>query len=232
MAIAFINSTKLDVTVAASTWSIPTSTLNGGAALIVGVGLAGSSSIQVTAMTDNTPNVYTLMSSRASSGSTITAELWASRGISSASTRISFTLSGASSGGVAVAQFTGISTAGGFPNVKGSSANAVTSTTISAAKVTPSTEGLAIGFARMNASTFGTITAGAGYTAWASTSATGVQRCFGEYRIDATPTTASHPFATSSRTFYNCVLAYLSDTVAVAVGGGSWPPRMLMMGLG
>src|SRR3990167_1827510 len=111
MAIAFINSTGLRIAGSASTWSIPThSSLEGGAALFVGLGLA-SSAVTVTGVTDNAGNVFSLAVARGTAKPAAGAELWYALNCSSASTRVSITLSGNSSGSLGLGQFRGVSTA-------------------------------------------------------------------------------------------------------------------------
>lgn len=215
MAITFINSTGRDIATAASTWSIqPNSSIEGGAGLVLGLGF-GSSAVSVSTVTDNTTNVWKLATAVPSSrpGG---AELWYCTNLSSLSTRVSVTLSGASSGGLALAQFRGLSTANALSAV-GSSAQVANSTLFGASQITVPPNGVAVSFGRLQYSTLGTITNNGGMTTWISTS--GLVRSHGMYLIDGgAGSTAQGQFQTSSRGLGAGVIAAFSDT-AVAGGG-------------
>jgi hypothetical protein len=229
MAIAFINSTVLTVATAASTWSIPThSSIEGGAALIVGVGPA-SSGVSVQVMTDNIGNTYnTAVRCTVAKPALCNAELWYAMNISSLSTRISLTLTAASSGSVAVGQFRGVSTRLALDRTA-SSAIAANSTSHGAAEITPSAANMVVvSYARMNASTIGTVTNLGGMTTWASTAA--AVRQHGMYIIQGAASTCTGSFTTSSQCLHASVIAAFSDT-ATPTTGPSWP-ALGMLGLG
>lgn len=229
MAIAFINSTALTFSASASTWSIPThSSIEGGAAFVVGVGPA-SSGVTVTGMTDNAGNLYQLAVARGTPRPVAGAELWYCSNLSSLSTRISVTLSGTSSGSIGVGQFRGVST--GSPLLQtGSSAITANSTSHGASQITPSeANALVVSFARMTASTLGTITNLGGMTTWLSTAQ--AVRTHGMYIIQGAASTATGSYTTSSNCQHASVIAAFSDTVTVVpFTGGS--PGLMMMGMG
>lgn len=206
----FVNSTALTIGTAASTWSIPTnSSIEGGAAFVVGLG--PSSGVTVSTITDNTTNVYRL-AARCPSPRPAGAELWWTAGISSASTRISVTLSGASSGSIAVGQFRGLSTANARAEFNSSAIN-VNSTTHGSGEITSS--GLCITYARLNASTLGLTKEGAGWSTWTDTGA--AVRSFGMYQLNAGPTTVSGAFTTDSNAQHASVSAIFVDTATAPV---------------
>ena len=224
MAIAFVNSTGATIATAASTWSIPVQTgLTGGGALIVGIGPA-SSAVTVSTVTDNTTNTYQLAIERATPKPAAGASLWYVSGISSLSTRISITLSGASSGSIGVAHFTGISTANALLQTN-SSAITANSTSHGAASVTPSqSSAVLVGFGRVTASSIGTITGDAAFTTWISTNT--AVRTFGQYEIQAAATARTWSWTTSSNCQHATVLAAFSDTNTVIRRG--WPSLTLL----
>lgn len=224
MAITFLNSTALTIGTAASTWSIPThSSRMGGAAVVVGVGC--SSAVTVSTVTDNAGNTYTF-ARRALSPRTVGAEIWYALNASSNSTRISITFSGTSSGSVAVSQWPGVSTANALIG-SGSTAIVANSTTHDAVEVLPVQSSAAvITYARMNASTIGTVTAGASMTAWTSTNA--AVRQFGQYWIQGAASTTRGRFTTSSNCQHSAVIIVLSDT-NTAIPIGTW--SMGLMGV-
>jgi hypothetical protein len=229
MAITFLNSTGLLITVGnQSTWSIPThSSRLGGAAFVVGVGLA-SSVVTVSAMMDNAGNAYALAVRAVTPLPAAGAELWYATNISSASTRVSVTLSGNSSGSLGIGQFDGIST-GGALDLTGSSAITANSTSHGASQITPSTTNMVVvSFARLTASTLGTITNLGGMTTWISTAS--AVRTHGMYIIQTTASTATGSFTTSSNAQHAAVIAAFSDTAApVLFSGGS---QLMLMGYG
>lgn len=210
MAISFVNSTGLTIGTAASTWSIPVQTgLTGGGALVVGIGC--NTGVTVTAVTDNTANVYSSVV-RANAPSTSSADLYFANVISSASTRISISLSGNSSGSIAVGHWTGISTANAVSTI-GSSAISANSTSHGASEVT-SSGCVFISFSRMTQSTIGTITNGSGMTTWLSTAT--AARTHAQYLIQgAAASTNSGAFTTSSNCQHAGVVAAFMDTVVV-----------------
>ncbi len=222
MAITFINSTGASISAAASTWSLAInvagSTLQGGAALVVGLGPA-SSAVTVSAVTDNTTNVYRRAVQRATPKPAASAELWWASAISSASTRISVTLSGASSGSLGMGQFQQVSTANAV-GVTGSSAITANSTSHGASQITPTlANSLIVSYARMTASTVGTFTNLGGMTTWLSTVA--ANRSYGMYLIQGAASTVTGSFTTSSNAQHASVIAAFGDTVTPPVGGGA-----------
>ena len=225
MAITFINSTDLQLTAAASTWSIPThSSMSGGATFVVALGLA-SSAVTISTVTDNTTNLYRIAIARPTPKPTGGAELWYSSPISSASTRVSVTLSANSSGSLGIAQFTGISTLNAL-NKTGSSAITANSTDHGASEITPSSANqVVVSYARLTASTVGTITNLGSMTSIFTFSS--VMRHHGMYLVQGAASTATGSFTTSSNCQHASVIASFSDTQGVG------PPRaMMMMGIG
>jgi hypothetical protein len=218
MAIAFVSSTSATIGTAASTWSIQMpATPTGGAGLVLGLGPA-SSAVTISAVSDNTTNVWKLAVERDTPKPAAGAALWYCTNISSASTRVSVTLSGNSSGSLALGQWTGISTNNALLQT-GSSAITANSTNHGASEITPSTtNSLVVSFCRLNASTLGAITNLGGMTSWTSTSATGVVRTHGMYIIQGAASTATGSFQTSSLALHAAVIAAFSDTAA-PVGG-------------
>jgi hypothetical protein len=210
--------------------------MTAGSAIIVGVGV-GSSAVTVSTMTDNTTNVYKKAIARGSPLPAAGAELWYALGYSTASTRVSVTLSGSASGGIAYADFTGLSTLTPLGPV-GSSGNSTNSTAHSITEVTSTSTGvLVISFNRTNVSTISPINVGAGYTAWISTGV--VVRCFGEYAINPAASTATSPWThgaaggSSGTCLFSGVQAMFYDTVVIAGGGAFYyaPGGFLSLGL-
>jgi len=229
MAITFVSSTSATIGTSASTWSIQMpATLTGGAGLVLGMGPA-SSAVPISGVSDNTTNVWR-SAVQVVGTRTVSAALWYASNISSASTRVSVTLSGASSGSLALGQWTGLSTKNALLET-GSSAITANSTSHSAAQILPSTtNGLVVSFCRLNASTLGTITNLGGMTAWTSTSATGVVRTHGLYIIQSAASTATGSFTTSSNAQHSAVIAAFSDTAAPR--GGKKGLRLTLAGAG
>lgn len=229
MAITFLNSTAATIGTAASTWSIqPHSSIEGGAGWAVGIGLA-STSVSVSTITDNTTNVF-LKAIAAGATKTVGAELWYCSNLSSASTRISVTLSGNSSGTIGLLQARGIST--GSPLSGTSSSNVTANSTIFAAgEFTPTRpDCLVVSYELLSFSTAGTITNQGGMTTWVSTTSTGAPRTHGMYIIQSgAGSTVSGTFTTSSRGFGTGVIAAFSDT---SVFGGSRRRGRLTLGVG
>jgi hypothetical protein len=226
MAITFQNSTGGTIATGASTWSLAMQTgLTAGGALIVGIGC--NTGVTVNAVTDNIGNTYSSCV-RANGPSTSSAELWFTNGISTLSTRVSITLSGASSGSIAIGHWTGLSTNGAFRGVTGSSAINSGSTSHSASEVAVSSNGLAVSFCRMTASTIGTISTLGGMVPWISTNV--AARTFGMYLINgANASTATGSFTTSSNCQHAAVIAVFSDTSA---GGMLYHHRRMLCGIG
>ena len=210
MAITFVNSTALTIATAASTWSIATASSRHGSALFVlGLGPA-SSAVKASAVTDNTTNVWQLAARAGPGKPAAGAELWFARNLSSASTRVSVTWSGATSGSLALAQFAGAST--NVPWLRGEG-NAITanSTTHDATEVLPTQDNaVVITYARMNASTIGTITNGPSLTSWTSTAA--AVRQHGMYWIQGAASTTRGRYTASSQCQHASVIAVFSDT--------------------
>ena len=229
MAITFLNSTAITIGTAASTWSCPThSSRLGGAAVMVGIGL-GSSAVTVTAVTDNAGNSYALAIARPSPKPAAGAELWYALNWSSGSTRISVTLSANSSGSMGIGQFDGVSTANALL-VTGSSAITSFSTSHGASEITPSeANALIVSFARLTASSVGTVTNLGGMTTWLSSGQ--AARVHGMYEIQGAASTVTGSFMASSRCLHASVIAAFSDTAVV----GGWrgrPSRARLMGAG
>lgn len=223
MAIAFVNSTAMTYGTAASTWSIPTHTsIAGGAAFVVGLGPA-SSAVTVSTVTDNTTNVYKLAVRRDSPKPAASAELWYVANISSLSTRISVTLSGTSSGAMAVGQFTGVSTANAL-GVTGSSAVTANSSVHSASEITPTAaNSLVVMFSRVTASTLAPTAFDDSFLPWTSTGFFG--RTVGLYKIQGAASTATGQWrsgagASTGLVMHSAVIAAFGDTVTPPVGGG------------
>ena len=231
--IEFVNTIAATIGTAASTWSIAThSSKAGGAAFIVGVGV-GSSAVTVSTMADNTTNVYLRAIVAATPRPVAGAELWYTRNISSASTRVSVTLSGSASGSIAVGQFTHLSTANTLDVVGERTSTAANSSLYGSSQVTPtSTDGLIVSFTRLTASTIGTITNLSTMTTWVSTQSTGVVRTHGMYgyTVDAASTWTGS-FKSSSKAVHASVIAVFNDTFVAAVGGGGFQWAFSMMGV-
>ena len=234
MAITFINSTALAITAGtASTWSILThSSRMGGAAFIVGLGPA-SSAVTVSTITDNAGNVYRRGVARATPKPAAGAELWYAPNISSASTRVSVTLSGNSSGSMAVGQWNGVST-GTALDVTGSSAITANSTVHGASEITPvNANSLVVMFSRAHASTMSPTALDGGQSAWVTTG--GAVRTIGGYIIQTVASTATGQWrtntaGTSGGVQHAEVIAAFNDTATPVVAGG-FPGLMLCYGV-
>ncbi len=229
MAIVVLNSTGANITAAASTWSIvPHSSIEGGAAFIVGLGFA-STAVSVSTITDNTTNVYLRASQCPSPKTGAGAELWWTPSISSACTRVSITLDTTSSGSIGILQARSVSTANAL---SGSASSAVTgnSTIFGAHEFTPTRPNcLVVSFERLNFSTAGTITNQGGMTTWLSTTSTGALRTHAMYLVQGAASTVSGTFQTSSRGMSAGVIAAFSDT---SVLGGTRPRTVMLTGVG
>ena len=218
MAFSFINSTALRIATSASTWSIPThSSIQGGAGMVLGIGLA-SSAVTVSAVADNAGNAWQLAIARGTPKPAAGAELWYASNISSASTRVSITLSAGSSGGIALGQWSGMSTNNALLNT-GSSAITANSTSHSASEITPSSaNALVVSFARLTASSIGNVSILGGMTSWCSTAQELSSRSVGLYIIQGAGSTATGSFTTSSNAQHAAVIAAFSDTQAASAG--------------
>ena len=227
MAITFLNSTGATIATAASTWSIvPHSSLEGGAGLVLGIGMA-SSGQSVSTVTDAPAGNVWRRAVAVPTTRPVAVEMWYATGTSSNSTRISITLSGASSGTVAVAQFLGISTANAL-SVTGSSAQNGNSTVFGASVITPPTANqVVVSYGMLTFSSLGTITNLSGMTTWISTSV--VPRSHGMYEIQGAASTQGGDWKTSSRGLGANVIAAFSDT---AVMGGARRRGLRMFGVG
>lgn len=229
MAISFVNSTGATIATGASTWSIASQgTLTAGGALVIGIGC--NTGVTVNSVTDATTNVWSSCA-RADAPSTSSADLWFTNNISTAISRVQVNLSGASSGSLAVAHFTGFSTNNAFMGVFGSSASGTPgSTTHSASEAVLAANAVGVSFCRLGASTTGTITNQGGMTTWVSTAAAGAARTHGMYIINGgTPSTVTGTFTTSSRCARAAVVAVFNDTF---VGGLFYRRRCMMTGVG
>lgn len=220
--ISFVNSTAATIATAASTWSIAThSSRVGGAAFVVGLGPA-SSAVTISTVTDNAGNTYLLAARALTPIPAASAELWYATNISSASTRISVTLSGNSSGSLAVGQFNGIST--GTPLLS-TSYGAITavSTVHSFAEITPSSDGaLVVGFYRCHASTMVPTRVDGGFNQWVTTG--GAVRTMGVYAMQGKASTATARWRTeagsSGGVMHSGVLVAFSDTAGAPPPAG------------
>jgi hypothetical protein len=225
MAILFVNSTGANVTASASTWSLALPAVTLGNALVIGIGV-GSSSVQVSTVTDNAGSLYVRAARAVSPRPVAGAEIWYATNVSNTSTRVSVTLSANSSGGLASAQFSGFSTNRAL-GPTGSTASATLSTVYNVATITPGTSGVAVMFARLNVSTIGTLTVGGGQTAWISTNT--CAHTFGQYIIQTAADSTNGAFTTSSRALHAGAIAYFYDTNTLPVGGAS--PSLTMLGM-
>lgn len=227
MAITFLNSTGATIGTAASTWSIvPHSSREGGAGLVIGIGL-GSSAESVSTITDAPAGNVWHRAVAVASPRPRGVELWYATNTSSNSTRISITLSGNSSGTIGLGQWRGISTANAL-SVTGSSAQNGNSTLFGASVITPPTANqLVVSFGMLTFSSLGTITNLSGMTTWISTSS--IPRSHGMYEIQGAASTQGADWKTSSRGLGANVIAAFSDT---AVMGGSRPRGRMTFGIG
>ena len=223
--IEFVTSNGVTVGTAASTWSMVPggSSMLGGGAIVVGIGV-GSSAVTVSTITDNTTNLYLKAIARGSPLPAAGAELWYAMGYSTASTRISVTLSGSASGSIAYSNWDGFSTQNAL-GPTGSSGNSTNSTAHSITEVTSTSTGaLVISFNRTNVSTISPIRVGSGYTAWVSTN--NAVRTFGEYWIQGAASTATAPWTngaaggSSGQCLFSGVSAIFYSTVVIGGGGG------------
>ncbi len=233
MAIAYVNSTAGTMATAASTWSIAThSSRVGGAAYIVGIGLA-STTVTVTAMTDNTTNVYAL-AKRKGAGKPQGVELWYSPACSSLSTRVSVTLSGASSGSIALGQWTGVSTANAL-GLTSTGATLTVSSLHTCVQLTPAWANAAvIGFSRTAASSMVPVTIDGGMSAWCSTLA--AVRTVGLYIIQGAASTCTGQWRTGAASSTGLcmaasVIAAFGDTNTAPVGGTAYRQSFCLMGV-
>lgn len=224
MRVSFIQGGGGTIGTAASTWSLvaPTTKVGGGA-FIVGLGPA-SSVVTISTVTDNTTNVYRKAIARASTA-IASAELWYCNGISSASTRISVTLSGNASGSMGIAHFTGLST-GDPHDSTASTGNFATglSTVHTAGQVTPgSSNALVVMFSRSINSTISPAAFDGGMTAWISTN--NAVRTHGSFIFLPVASTVSGQWrtnaaGTSGGTIHAAAMATFLDSRVVGGGGG------------
>lgn len=230
MAITVLNSTGKDVTTSASTWSItPHSSIEGGAGMFLGVGCA-STAASVSTVTDNAGNVWKRAIASPGTKTGAHVELWYATNYSSASTRVSLDVSGGSSGGLALLQVRGISTANALCGTASSNVTA-NSTIFAGGEFTPTLANtLIVSFERLSYSTAGTITNQGGMTTWVSTTSTGALRTHGMYLSMGAASTVSGTFTTSSRGFGSGVIAAFADTVVL--GGPLKGSRLTLMGMG
>jgi len=219
------------VATSASTWSIVTggSSMAAGSAVVLGLGVA-SSVVTISTITDNTTNVYLLAVRRLTPLPACGAELWYCQGYSTASTRISVTLSATSSGGLGYANFVGFSTLTPLGGTA-SSGNSTNSSVHSMTELTSTSNGaLVISFSRVDVSTITPIRQTSSYATWLTTNAVGAVREFGQYQVQPTASTATSLWthggaATSSGVcLFSGVHAIFYDTVVVGGGGGFAPP--------
>lgn len=203
--VLFVNSTSRTITAAASTWSIGVGELRVSTRnlLVLGLGTA-SSAVTISAVSDELGNNWLQAVIDVTPLPAAVASLWYASSVSGSCTRVSVTLSGASSGGLSVGQFRNIT---GL-DVTASSNITANSTIHSAAELTPSAaNALVVSYGRMTASTIGTITPAANYTAWATTNAAGTPRTVGLYWIQAAASTATGAWNTSSNCQHSAALA-------------------------
>lgn len=236
MAITVINSTQRNFgNAAASTWGIAThSSRLGGAAFIVGI-TPGSSDVTVSGITDNAGNTYTLAVACASPKPTAAgAELWYATNISSASTRVEITLSGGSSGNVAILQADGVSTANAL-GITGSSANEDLSTIHTVVNITASADNsLLVALYGNHDDTNAPLVADGGASSWVAISP---QRTVGLYLIQGAASTFSGTWRTDAATSTGGVrhASVIAEFLDTGVGGAAVPVRSftrMMLGMG
>lgn len=234
MAIEVVSSTGQQKSAAASTWSMPPPAIpEGGASFLVGIGPA-SSAVTASTVTDNAGNVYRLAVRRGTPKPAAGAELWYATNISSASTRISVTLSAASSGSMGIVQARGIST-GNALDQTGSSAITANSTSHSASEITPTADNcIVVSFARVNVSTISPIRNLDGMIAWVSTN--NAPRTHGMYKIQTAASTATGSWTnggagtSTGQCQHAEVIASFFDTAAAAVWAAS-PASWMLVGV-
>lgn len=213
MAITFNGSTSAQIATAASTWSIAFPTGGGisPGAFIVCIGC--NTGVTVNEVHD-TNATYTQIV-RANAPCTSASEIWWANNLSTTGNRVELSLSGASSGSIALVNFLGISTANGVVT-SGSSAINVVSSVHGASQVNVPDNGMAVAYARLTASTIGTLSTLDGSFAFESTAAGGSPRQFAVTKTFTTGSTYSGGFLTSSRCNHAMALAVFSDTVTVS----------------
>lgn len=215
MAITFINTTAADITASASTWSIEVhSSRVGGGAYIVGIGTA-SSGVSVSSVGDNLGTQFSKASTMASPRDDV-AEMWYLTNISSASTRVHVGLSAASSGGLAIAHFNGLSTANALRAFSGSENSTGNQSTHSAAQITPDSTSVVVTFSRLVAGA-GATTPGANFTEWLDTGV--ILRSYGQYWIQTDNVATEGPWTGTSNTVNAQVMAAFADTFVAAAAG-------------
>lgn len=217
MPFSFVSSTTATIGAAASTWSIPL-VLSSGNGVVVCAG-AGSSVNVVSTVNDNAGNVYLRAVAASTAGAPAAhVELWYCARLTNGSTRVLVDWSAASSGALALGQWSGFSTYASVLNATGSSVTTANSTSWSAQSITPAYgNSLVVEGDRMIASSLGTANVSAGYT-WLSTSG----RTFMQYQIQGASSATDAAWTTSSRAAGHAavIAAFLSDTVVLPVAKG------------
>ena len=205
--------------------------MEGGAALLVGMGFE-SSVFTCSTVTDNAGNVYQRAVACPNPKPAAGAELWYATNISSASTRVHATLSGASSGSIAVGQFRGVSTANAILSTV-SGAITANSTVHSLPEITPSSaNALVAAFYRCHASTMSPTAVDGGFSQWVTTG--GAVRTMGLYLIQGAASTATAQWRTNAATSsggvqHAGVMAAFSDTQFLLPSGGN--PSLTLTGV-
>jgi hypothetical protein len=226
MAISFVNSTGVRIATAASTWSLAVPAVTAGGTLIVGVGYSAST-VATSTVTDNAGNVYTKAGSAILGSTHPMAELWYAKNVASC-TRISLTAGAASSGAMVSAHFTGISTGGALGPV-GSSATA-SSTSVSAATISPASAGVVVMFTKWGATAPGSISTTAGFTGFVSTNIVSLN-AYGQYVIQGAPSATDGAFTTLNARSYASVIAVFYDTAGETPVIVANPYHMTMLGV-
>jgi hypothetical protein len=235
VAITVINSTARGIGAAASTWSIvPHSSKHGGAAYIVGVTF-GSSDVSVVDITDTSGNVFALAAACPSPKPTACgAELWYATNVSSASTRIFLTISGASSGIVAILQADGVSTANAL-GVTGSSANEDLSTVHDVFDITPTAaNSLVVSVYSNHDDTVAPVVSDGGQSSWVAITP---QRMVAQYLVQGAASTYSGTWRTDAATStggvrHAAVIAAFNDTFTAGAAGPVYRKSRMLFGVG
>jgi hypothetical protein len=235
MAFTFANSITVrrgGAGVSESTWSLPSTAYApiAGAGLVVGFNLA-STVDTVSTVTDNTTNVFKLIA-RAPAEKTRSAELWYCSNIDSASTRISVTLSGNSSGNMWVSQFEGMST--GTPVDQFETLNGTPSTEHAMTQITPTADNcLVVAFYANSGSTVVPVV----FDDAAFSSNISTQFCVAGYSIQTVASTATGQWRTNAAgttgaVSWNGIIASFFDTNAGGAGPVfGWHGHMPLMGV-
>lgn len=225
MAVSFVNSTALRIASPASTWSMPVPAVTAGGAMVVCVGMPGSTAAAST-VTDNAGNTYLKIATQNLAGAAPTAEMWYATNVASC-TRVSLTMSASSSGRIASAHFTGIST-GNPLGPSGSSATAASSI-VSGVTLNPTGANVIVIFTAA-AVDLGAVTPAAGYNVFASTTADVNFRAAGLYSIQAAANSTDGRFTTGSARDHATVIAAFYDTNGAAAPVVILPWLMSLMG--